>query len=138
MDRHFLVALLSFEEHDGVSAEFKDYLAAGATRRARHIIGGDNGDGAKGKAGSFGLLYSGKNGGALSAIGQAIGGIFHIAAGEYLALIRQHSSTDAKVGVARIRPLQGVASGREKFIPFGRRNRLGRHGITLHEFMPWN
>ena len=81
-------------------------------------------------------MHSGKNGRAFSAVGKAIRSIFHIAAGENLALIRQDSCTDAKVGVSGIRALKRVASGGEKFIPFGRRNRLGRHGITLHELTP--
>ncbi len=83
-DRSRMPALRALKIDHRFRAEFVDHLAAGAARRAWHILFANyrNFSDFHGRAE---LRNGGKNGGALGAIRHSVRGIFHVAARKYLA-----------------------------------------------------
>ncbi len=100
-------AVLFGEEDDGVwGAEFEDGLAAGSTGLAGGVVEVGDGDGAdvdgwavEADGGGDGCLFG--------ADGEAVGGVFDVAAGDDVAVGEQDGGADAEVAVGSIGILGG-------------------------------
>jgi hypothetical protein len=92
-------AVLFGEEDGGVGcAEFEDGLAAGSAGLAGGVI--EVGDSDSANADSRAVLVDGRgDGGLLGAGGEAVGGVFDIAAGDDGAVFEENGCTDAEVAV---------------------------------------
>lgn len=114
-----MVTLLPLKNDDCVFAEFGDHLAASAARRAWNLGAGDYGHGPNLELWRLGLANSREDRRTLRAIGQTVGRVFHVASGEDLALLGEHSSANVKVGVWRVGFFEGLAGSVEKRIALG-------------------
>jgi hypothetical protein len=94
------------EDYGHVAAEFPDDLAAGAAGRRERVRIGDDSDSVEFMR-AFALGESLENGDAFGAEGQAVAGVFDVAAGEDASGFGSHGSTDAKMGERRV----GVVAG---------------------------
>ena len=100
-------AVLLGEEDDGVGgAEFEDGLAAGSAGLAGGVVEVGDGDGADADGGAV-EGDGGGDGGLLGAGGEAVGGVFDVAAGDDGAVCEQEGGADAEVAVGRVGVLGG-------------------------------
>ena len=95
------------DQVDGhVGGKFHQYLAACATGGTA-VVGGHSH--------SQNLPYPGRDhledGGALGTVGQAVGGVFNVDTGVYLAVAGQEGCTDGVMGVGGIGPLADGLGG---------------------------
>src|SRR5882724_11342455 len=98
----FGFALQIREDHRYVAAKFPDQLAAGTARRRKRIRVRHHGDGVE-AALSFADRF--ENGDAFSANGEAVRGVFDVAASENPARSGAKGGTNPKIGVRRMRVL---------------------------------
>src|SRR5215831_8614399 len=113
LDRHLQVALLAFEDDDGVLSEFENHLPAGATRRAWELVAVHHGYRA-----NFWLdscrVHGGKDGRALGADGEPVRSVFHIASGKDLSLIGKNRGSNVKIRIRGVGSLQRLPRGIQK------------------------
>ena len=104
-------AVFGWEEDDGVGgAELVDGLAAGSAGLAGGVVEIGYGDGADADCGAV-EADGGGDGRLLGAGGEAVGGVFDVAAGDDDAVVEEDGGSDAEVavrGVGVVRDGSGV------------------------------
>src|SRR5579864_9677883 len=85
-DVHLHVVGLAAKDDSRVCAEFRNHLAASAAGRAWHVIFRDHGNALQLEL-ALDLVDGVENGRALSADGEAIRGVFHVASGIEVAVV---------------------------------------------------
>ncbi len=105
-------AVLIGEEDDGVwGAEFEDGLAAGSAGLAGGMVEVGDGDGADAEVRAV-ESDGGGDGSLLGAGGEAVGGVFYVAAGDDGAVFEENSGAYAEVTIGGV----GVLSGGGSFL----------------------
>ena len=95
-------AVFGGEEDDCVGgAELVDGLAAGSAGLAGGVVEVGDGDGADADGGAV-ETDGGGDGGLLGAGGEAVGGVFYVAAGDDGAVVEEDGGSDAEVAVRGI------------------------------------
>jgi hypothetical protein len=103
-------SVLFWKEDDGAgSTEFEDGLAASTAGLAGSVVEVGDGDGADADAGAV-EAYGCSDGGLLGAGGEAVGGVFNVAAGDDGAVFEQDGCAYAEVTVRSIGVLGGSGS----------------------------
>src|SRR5262249_19909728 len=100
LDGHLQVALLALKDNDRVLSKLEDHLPAGAAGRARQLVAVHYSNGANGQfAAGCRLLDGGKDRRALSADGEPIRSVFHVAPGEDLAVLGENRGANVEVRI---------------------------------------
>lgn len=122
----------ALKKNHRVGAEFVDYLAARATRRAGDAVIVSDGDGGDFDLGSEGG-DGGENGGALGAVGHAVGSVLDVASGEDFSAGEQNCGAYVKIGVRGVSVFHDFCSGTLELFSGG-----GGNGFLSHDSLIWD
>jgi hypothetical protein len=104
------------KDYRDVAAKFPDELAAGTARWSEGVGVGDDGDSVEA---ALALADGFEDGHALSADGEAIGGVLDVAAAEDSARCSAQCGADTEVGVWSVSIFAGLLSDTDKMVVVG-------------------